>query len=177
MIPHQRLPELFNPLRRAVRHDENVPESLPFLGHPDLSNAFDDLIHIGVAGPLERVYRSLGQGTSPVLFEFYVFVDGPRLGVQSSESRFRTAQLWTVSFEVSSANVEGKEAGYRWVSKLRSWRREHGSQSEEVLVGFEGIFDEWRPAKEFDYGVIEKNREAIVYTPAAEHAERSQGSG
>ena len=51
------------------------------------------------------------------------------------------AQVWTVSFEVTSTDMEGEEAGYRWVSKLWIWRG-HGRESEEVLVGFEGIFDE-----------------------------------
>jgi len=46
-----------------------------------------------------------------------------------------------VAFEVSSSDVEGEEAGYRWVSKFRSWR-DHGGEGEEVFVGLEGFFHE-----------------------------------
>jgi len=175
MIPHQRLLELFDPLRRPVRHDENIPEPLPLLRHPDLSNAFDDLIYIGVTSPLERVFRSLGPGTICIFDGFYVFVDRPRLDIQSSERKPPRAQFWTVAFEVSSSDVEGEEAGYGWVSKFWSWRRDHGRESEEVSVGLKGFFDERGPAKEFDYGAVEEDGEAVVDTPSTEHTERIQG--
>ena len=55
---------------------------------------------------------------------------------------FPTVQIWTVGFEISSTDVEGEEAGYRRISKLRSWRREYVRESEEVLVGLESVFDE-----------------------------------
>lgn len=54
---------------------------------------------------------------------------------------FPTVQIWTVGFEISSTDVEGEETGYRWISKLRSWR-EYARESEEVLVGLESVFDE-----------------------------------
>ena len=47
-----------------------------------------------------------------------------------------------MSFKVPPTNVNGKEAGYRRVSKYSSRRREFASESEEVLVEIKAIFNE-----------------------------------
>jgi len=45
-----------------------------------------------------------------------------------------------------------------------------------VLVGLEGVFDERRPLKGFDCGVVEVNKEAIVYAPATEYTEEHRAA-
>lgn len=46
-----------------------------------------------------------------------------------------------MSFKVPPTNVKCKEAGYRRVLKPRNWRRELASESEEVFVEHETVFD------------------------------------
>ena len=79
-----------------------------------------------------------------------------------------------MTFKVSPTDVEGEKAGYGWIPKPRGWRGDCTGESEEWLIGLESVFDERRPAKEFDCGVIEENREAVVHPPATEYTERTR---